>query len=126
MNRPEIPFNKRTALAVPKDLFRDKRLTEEIRKELNSPHSKELLTEKYINYILSQIDVGGGQSRALRLFSIKAVSGILDKLFKSSITSSLLKERIDMNVVAFRTYIICRMHRILTQDAADFEKILSA
>jgi hypothetical protein len=116
----DIMFSTYRAEGKPENSLKIRDLVDFIRKELRSYHAEKLFQKELIDYVLERVIVQdvvdgskGGRS---------AIVKFLDKCQKQ-ITRVFNKNRkLDFNVVAFRLFVISRMHRILIEDAAFLAK----
>ena len=115
-----LTFSTPRATGKPKNVFRSRAFVDFVRKELMSYDAEKLFQKELIDYVLKRVVVQnvvaeskGGCSDIVRLF---------DKC-KKKITRVFNKNRkLDFNILAFRLFVISRMHRILIEDAAFLAK----
>ena len=116
----DITFSTYRAKDKPENVLKSKAVVDFVRKELRSYDAEKLFQKELIDYVLKRVVVQnvvaeskGGRSDIVKLF---------DK-GKKKITRVFNKNRkLDFNVVAFRLFVISRMHRILIEDAAFLAK----
>jgi len=116
----DITFSTYRAKDKPENVLRSRAVVDFVRKELRSYDAEQLFQKELIDYVLERVVVQdivtgskGGCSDIVSLF---------DKCQKK-ITRVFNKNRkLDFNVVAFRLFVISRMHRILIEDAAFLAK----
>jgi hypothetical protein len=116
----DITFSTYRAKGKPENILKSKAVVDFVRKELRSYDAEKLFQKELIDYVLERVVVQdivtgskGGRSDIVKLF---------DK-GKKKITRVFNKNRkLDFNVVAFRLFVISRMHRILIEDAAFLAK----
>ena len=94
--------------------------------ELNSAYAKSVLPVELINYVSEKLSSAGSPKKGTR----KSFTNIIKNLMPHDIQRKLIestpierivlqkKLKMDFNLFAFRAFLICRMHRILQQDAA--------
>lgn len=116
----DIMFSTYRAEDKPKNSLKSRAVLDFVCKELSSYDAENLFQKELIDYVLQRVVVQdfvtgskGGRSDIVSLF---------DKCQKK-ITRVFNKNRkLDFNVVAFRLFVISRMHRILVEDAAFLAK----
>jgi len=116
----DITFSTYRATGKPENVLKSSAVVDFVRKELRSYDAEKLFQKELIDYVLERVVVQdivtgskGGCSDIVSLF---------DKCQKK-ITRVFNKNRkLDFNVVAFRLFVISRMHRILIEDAAFLAK----
>ncbi len=116
---PDIPYARFGANAKPGDIMKSPKVVDFLQSALEDYGWKEILSERFADYVASNMkkSVGG------RASSVDSGSGIKDKLpqaFKDRLRREVFKHHIDENILAFRAYLICRMRRLLDEDAALF------
>ncbi len=123
---PKIPFADNSAIASSTDILRDLRVTECIRQVLGSDAARTLLSDYAVEFVMKNIQGGkgrGGRSRrgALKshikdIFPETLVVGI--KGLRSKIQRESDHLDMDINILAFREYIIYKMNGMLREDAS--------
>jgi hypothetical protein len=118
---PPIGIATTPAVPQPFDLMKKRKIVNEIRAELNTSAARELLTTSFIDNVIENMIVldeeiharkTGAQSSLKRI-----VKALLPRSCRQWIRSRFLKPRMDWNTLAFRAFLICRMCRILSEDA---------
>lgn len=113
---PRVPFAVKVANASPKDILREKGCVDLIKSEINSSYSTGLFGSGFTDRIISEIKVGNDESRG---WSVKGlVSSLLPASIKSRLRNTVARRSVDGNVLAFRVFIIIKMHKMLTSDAS--------
>jgi asparagine synthetase B (glutamine-hydrolysing) len=124
---PDVAFTKLKSVAAPKNILQEERVIEEIVSELDRPSAINYLSEILISYIKNQLQTkknGSGSSKI-----ISRVKSRVIKHVPKWVISKYVKLRpkvyppINAHVFAFRAYIICKMTRILDEDAQFFANI---
>lgn len=116
---PEIDFAKDAATDSSKNILRDKQVVDLLKEEAFSKYAYSILSEKFINYVFDNVDTIDGKKNKRTLKD--TVKKNLPKKLKNVFINTVLGQRIDFNKLAFRIYIICRMNKMLTEDARSFE-----
>lgn len=122
---PKIRFAKYAAIAKPKDILKTPQIINLISNELNATYVKKLLSGKFIDYILDNIEVVDAVSAKNKRYEFPAkfkplraiVKHFMPPSLEKKLRNTVLKPKMDYNVLAFRAYIICKMNQILCADA---------
>ncbi|WP_277811569.1 hypothetical protein [Chromohalobacter canadensis] len=110
-----VPFAIKCANANPEDILREKECVDLMKSEIISDYSAELFGSGFADRVISEIKVGNGKSRK---WSIKGlVSPLLPTSIKNRLRDTVARPSVDGNVLAFRVFMIIRMHKMLTLDA---------
>lgn len=118
---PEINYATDGANANAKLFLKSKEAVNLFSKELKSENSRSIFSLNFIEYILANLTVTEGyvhKKPALKMFILKYLPKSLRKKAKSLNTGRM----VDVNVLAFRCYIISRMNQMLNEDAKWFLK----
>lgn len=114
---PKIGFAKYEAIKDPKYIFKSQEFVNLIMQELNTSNAKALLSEKLIEYILKNIKKSNETSFTIKNALIEFLTPYIPWNIQNILRNTVMKPQMDFNVLAFRAYIICRMNRILSEDA---------
>ncbi len=113
---PNIGFARYPAIASQGNVLRTKEAVNLISHELKTDHARGLLPDGFVQYLLERIRVSDGlrhRRRSLR----ERIQALIPAGIRNMLRRTFFKPRIDHNLLAFRAYIICRMNRILSEDA---------
>jgi hypothetical protein len=114
---PDIPFARRPAVSNYADILKSPRVVAHVAAELNTGGARDLLSDDLIDLVLSQMIVDDRRWRSItEPMSSRIKQRVLKRLDALS-RKDTPKPMMDFNVMAFRAYIISRMHRILSDDA---------
>jgi len=116
---PEIKFFSGTnANILPENLLKAKQMVKLIRDELDTVYARGLLSDTLVHYILCNIKVSqDALSTKNKKRGKSLVAHFVPEAVKNILRNTVIKERMDCNVLAFRAYIICKMNQLLTADA---------
>jgi hypothetical protein len=114
---PDIPFAKHPALANHADLLKSPRLVAHLSAELNTRYARDLLSDELIDTVLRNVAVDDERWRRSATPIGSRIRHSLSKRLDELARRGTPKPRMDFNVMAFRAYIICKMHEMLTDDA---------
>ncbi|OLO10051.1 hypothetical protein BTW10_16570 [Chromohalobacter japonicus] len=111
-----IPFALKSANANPKDILRERECVDLMKSEISSNYSALLFGPGFADRVISEIRVGNGKSRK---WSIKGlVSPLLPTSIKNRLRDTVARPSVDGNVLAFRVFMIIKMHKMLSSDAS--------
>ncbi|MCK0715834.1 hypothetical protein ACFO0U_13350 [Chromohalobacter sarecensis] len=113
---PRVPFAVKVANASPKDILRDKGCVDLMKSEINSNYSAGLFGAGFANRIISEIKVGNDKPRRWDVKGL--VSSLLPTSIKSRLRNTVARRSVDGNVLAFRVFMIIKMHKMLVSDSS--------
>ena len=113
---PNIPYANKEANAAPKNLLKKKEIVEVIKAKLKSESAKHLLGRDFVNYVLAGIQPENFSSQGATEKIKMAVKSAIPRFIRNRLRDNGLKAKVDGNTLAFRVYIIVRMHEILSSD----------
>jgi hypothetical protein len=114
---PDIPFAKRPAIANYADILKSPRVVVHVAAELNTRGARDLLSDELVDLVLSRMAVDDTKWRSISKPVSSRIRPHLVKRLNALSRTGTPKPRMDFNVMAFRAYIISRMHRMLSDDA---------
>jgi hypothetical protein len=110
LNPEGIPFSKKDSNTPLKDAVKKEEFVDLIKNELSSDYAEKLFPKPFLNQLVSNLKVKEISSqKESDLF--KKLKDITPKRVKTYLAHQNPKLRLDENVLAFRVFIICRMHR---------------
>ncbi len=114
---PNIAYATERAIAFTDDVLKRHQVTELLKKELRVTQEKELFSNELIEDVLNNMAVinTNPKRKSARLKNV--VKAIIPRKVKTLIRRSQNKMSIDYNLLAFRIYIVSKMHKILTSDS---------
>lgn len=118
----KIPYAKKNSNVGLISVLKKEGLVKLIKEELSSPYARSIFPETFLTQVVKNLQEKNDDKMKKIPLSLKDIVknalplGI--KKFLSQNKSSLI---LDENILAFRVFIICRMHKILKTD--NFEKI---
>ncbi|MCK0769394.1 hypothetical protein [Chromohalobacter canadensis] len=113
---PRVPFAVKVANANPKDILRGKACVDLMRSEISSNYSSDLFGPGFADKIISGIKVGEDE---LRKRSMKGlVSSFVPISIKNRLRDTVARPSVDGNVLAFRVFMVIKMHKMLTSDSS--------
>jgi hypothetical protein len=140
---PDVPYADKDATADPRDVLRRKDFVELLKNEIDSSYANQLFGSSFVRFILNSISetmprsLETQQSERIkesirktpyasqiveRIKSLvpRFVKTWLRELLKPSLRDKALRPKVDGNVLAFRVFIIIKMHKTLKSDSTKF------
>lgn len=118
---PDIPFADKGANASLLEIAGSERFVQMLHEKLGSAYARSLFSEEFLSWIDNGIKKGDmpryGRSGSLK----KSLKKLIPRSIKGRILGSgSVKPGLDGTLVAFRVFIIIRMHEILSEDCNKF------
>ena len=113
---PNVPYASKDANASPKNLLKQNEVVEVLTNKLQSENARHLLGTGFIDYVLAGIQRENLSSKKATGKMKMAVKSVVPKFVRNRLWDTGLKAKVDGNTLAFRIYMIVRMHEILSYD----------
>jgi asparagine synthetase B (glutamine-hydrolysing) len=115
---PKIPFADRQAIELPKNILCSPDVVKLMVETLESAAAKRLLPNRLLGWMVANVRVLGenGCGRPPRK-SGAPLKRLVPVRLRRAIKTICQRPRMDANNLAFRAYIICKMHEMLCEDA---------
>ncbi len=116
---PEVPYANEGANASPSTILRNKEIVELMREKLSSDEARRIFGGDFLDYVLGQMrDEGSSASKKPDRYwgSIKR---LVPRFIKNRIRDVAAKPSLNGNVLAFRVFLVVRMHEILNADCEE-------
>ena len=114
---PNIPFADKSATASKTRILQVPEIVDTLLAELDQSSSRSLLSDQLIDYVIDNINIAGPATSMRR----KRLPAFLKQWVPKKMQRVAVKPKpvqgLDVNLLAFRAYIICRMQRLLSEDA---------
>lgn len=114
---PDIPFARHLATDDMKDLLRRPDATELLMNELNSQQARDLFSNALIDHLLRRIASPAAQSQSRRRRTFSTAKRFLPKTLKRVVRNAVGRKPLDPHVLALRACLVCRMTKMLREDA---------
>lgn len=114
---PNVPFATKGANASLKDILQSRAFAELLKSEISSNYSTNLFGEEFTDLIFKGIKVDEVKPRKKKQSVKNLISSILPKSLKNILRDTIASPTVDSNRLAFRVYIIIKMHKMLTEDS---------
>ena len=116
---PNIPYASKGANASPGEILKRKDFVDLLKYEINSHYARQKLPEEFLDFILKGI-----KEENISILTEKRLSGsckdiikaFLPRIVKNWLRDKGLSPKVDSNVLAFRVYMIIKMHKIIGED----------
>lgn len=130
MSPENLKFAKYVAIANIINILRTPKIANLVINELSTTFARTLFPNDLLEYILNNIEVidyislkrKKSLKTILKQYIPASFKTFLKNLAKKQKIKAPKKLQIDPNIIAFRAYIICKMNRILTEDANSLPK----
>ncbi|SDT86315.1 asparagine synthase-related protein [Desulfobacula phenolica] len=114
---PKIPYANKGANASVQDILKKGPVIELIRDTLRCDYSRTLFGSEFLNYIEKNISFEGSSNKKNSVSIKQFIKKLIPKFIKNWLKNNeLVLPTIDPNKLAFRVYIVIRMHQILSKD----------
>jgi hypothetical protein len=114
---PDIDFAKYQAIEMPENILKTKQCVDFLREELASSYVDTIIPRAFTCYVMAHLKIFDNGNRKERR-NIKAiVQPYVPLWITNKARNTFVKLRMDFNILAFRVYMICRMNKILAEDA---------
>jgi hypothetical protein len=113
----DIPFAKKASIPEPAAILKSAKIVSLMLDELNSQDARNILNGSFISWVQAHLTVDDHQINSIKNSWTTWFKQQVPWKVKKMIRKDLIKYSADFNQLAFRTIIIVRMHRMLTEDA---------
>jgi hypothetical protein len=118
---PNIGFAKYQAIDTSENILRTKKVVDFFREELAAYYVESIFPRKFIRYIIDNIENFNKDDRKERRTIKYIIQPYVPAWIRNKARNTFMKLRMDFNVLAFRAYMICRMKKMLAEDADGFD-----
>jgi len=114
---PDLPYAERGAPERLEDILRNGQVVELITGTLNGDYARTLFSKEFLDWVIKGISTGAVSSRKRSGSLRKSVRKYIPKFIRNLlIASGAVLPELDRTLLAFRVFIIIRMHQILSDD----------
>ena len=103
------------------DFFEQEEMVNIIRKELASPLAEKIFTTDFLSLVLSKTRIKNPKKSIIQNL-ITRIKRRIPKNLKRKLIKNTFVAKMDMNLLAFRMFLILRMIKIFEEDTVDFQK----
>jgi hypothetical protein len=115
---PKIPFANKRADALSKDILRKGPVVELLYETLQCDYSHKLFSSGFLSHIIKGITVDDSSRNKTSTSYKKSIKKLIPSFIKNLLKDSgVYTLSVNANILAFRVYIIVRMHQILREDS---------
>lgn len=124
---PDVPYANEGANASPGSILRKREIARVMRQSIESNEAKQLFDGEFLNYILSGMKEEGIAAESSGGRPASKVKSFIPRSLKNRIRDLLMKPSLDGNVLAFRVFLVLRMHEVLQADSTgQVEEVVSS
>lgn len=113
---PEVPYASKVANASLGDVLKKGPVVELLYDTLQCDYSRKLFSPEFLSFIINGINVDHSSSSDTSTSFKKFIKKLTTYIKNLLIGRGVLSQSLDANRLAFRVYIIIRMHQILSED----------
>lgn len=114
---PKIPYARFEATSHLKNIFSSHKIISEIITELNSENASLVLPKEFLNYSVEKISKKAMVNGSGQTLVKKYVKQFMPAKMKRLLRNTVMKKEMDFTRLAFRAYILSKMHVIFSEDA---------
>jgi hypothetical protein len=114
---PRIPYAQHRAIGFTDDCLKSPEIVEFITGELSTDYARTLLPESLIDFILQDIKVSERSLSTKLPLMLRILKPITPMSVRKWRYSRTFKRNLDSNTLGFRACLICRMTKLLSEDA---------
>jgi hypothetical protein len=115
---PNVPYAKEGANASANSLLRKREIVELMRNEIQSGAARRIFNRHFLEHVLRCIRDENGSNKQSKAKTWR-IKSLIPRFIRSKIRDLVAKPSLDGNVLAFRVFLILRMHRVLNSDRAE-------
>jgi len=119
---PRIPFARHRSEQHISGEVRRPQLVASISRELDTDHARQLLSPQLVDFLLGNMPREPASKAAIRSLKLRSWRYLPDTLSRF-IAHSVWRRNVDVNLLAFRAYIVSRMDGLLSHDASQQVKV---
>ena len=114
---PKVRFANRDATASAADILHDVAFADLLRTEIGSNAGVGLFGLKFTQKVLQGLRTGAREPKTYGQYARRMASRALPTAIRIGLRHKFPKPEIDSNVLAFRVFMVSRMHKLLTEDS---------
>lgn len=107
-----VPFAKRASTIKFKDVLRQEKLVELIKQELNSEYARRIFPQQFLEEVIENLKIKRNETNK-KLSFFEKIKRLIPQRIKAYIAQQKPSLHLDDNILAFRIFIISRMHKEL-------------
>jgi hypothetical protein len=122
---PKISYADKGAIGTSGKVLRQKKIVDLIRNEIGNSRSEQIFKSDFIEYILNNIEIEDEQSEQTKKEKssefVKRIKSFVPDCLKIWLREMVFIPKVDGNKLAFRVFLVIRMHKILNNDSDTLE-----
>jgi hypothetical protein len=112
-----IRYATKSSIAKPGDILKTNETINHFKSVLSSEDAVKLFPLEFIELVLSQLTISTTEKATKNLTDGKKnVKGLMPDILKNVFRKYIIRPKIDYHLLAFRIYIVCKMHKLLLND----------
>ncbi len=113
---PAVPFATKHAIGSPYDILQRKEVVELLRAELTSEYARRTLGAGFVEFVSRGLraPANGAQRPRRRLVNVTRIRASVPRVVRNWLRDAAVGQRVDGNRLAFRVFIVLKMHRALS------------
>lgn len=119
---PDIPIAREGANASPASILRRRDVAELMKTEILSEKAAEVLGRDLLEHVAKGIRTEGNAAGEPRGKGWSTVKSLIPRSIKNRVRDLVAKPQVDGNILAFRVFLILRMHDLLASDCEHMSK----
>lgn len=116
---PDVQYANEGANASPNSVLRKREIVELMRNKMQSEAAKQVFKKDFLETISHGMRVENSANKGKHDNRWKNVKSLVPPFIKNRIRDLVAKPSLDGNVMAFRVYLILRMHEVIHSDCAE-------
>ena len=114
---PEVPYADKLATAKLEDILRNSSIVDLLKDTIQGDYARNIFSSEFLEWVDKGITSGRTYSNMKSDTIRKSIRKLIPRAIKNLLMDSgAVRPGLDGNVLAFRVYIIIRMHQILSED----------
>jgi hypothetical protein len=114
---PEVAYAKERATASPESLLRKDEVVELMRNEIRAEAAERVFDRRFLEWVLRGTRSEGAAATKSRASTWRsAIKSLFPRSVRTRMRELVTKPSLDGNVLAFRVFLILRMHQVLSSD----------
>lgn len=117
---PNIPIANKGANDSLFNILRKNKFNDLLKHEIDSDSAKLIFGSKFVKIIMKGIENEKPKAKNKKTSIKKRISFLIPQQMKNLLRKKVFRPRVDNYLLAFRVFIICRMHKTLAKDSQRF------
>lgn len=109
-----VPFSKRDSNALLRDVLKEEDFVALIKTELSSYYAKKLFPSDFLEQVISNLKIQENNTPSTQKGFMGKLKSFIPKKLKKYLAQQQKSLILDENILGFRIFIICKMHRMFS------------